>query len=122
MNRFYNSGTLLCLGGRNDGPALCNTIEAYIPHLNKWIPYCELPFSVGRQVGAVVLGESMFILGGRGNQSPCGMFDLNTREYQPCPQMPMPRKGCAIVSYANRYIYAIGGTDAGRDAAFAVSL
>lgn len=76
LNRFRQSGTLICLGGRCESSNPLDFVEIYSPRADKWTHQMELPFA-GRQVGIAVVGTNVYIMGGfdkRGQTLPSGIL------------------------------------------------
>jgi hypothetical protein len=125
MKRFSASGTLICLGGRCESSKPCDFVEIYNPHSNKWLYKQELLPFAGRQVGIAVIGFEVYVLGGydaRGQPLPSGILDSQTGNYRAIQQMPLARRGCAVTQFSDNRVFALGGSDSGKYAAFAVSL
>jgi N-acetylneuraminic acid mutarotase len=108
-----HGGALYAVGGRFAGPL--NDLDRYTPQTNTWVSLANMP-TARRGLGAAVIGNSLYAIGGSTGAAPCSgspldtveRYDISTNTWSTIAPLPSPRSDLAAVAHA-RKIYVFGG-------------
>jgi N-acetylneuraminic acid mutarotase len=108
-----HGGKIYAIGGRTAGSE--NKLDAYEVATDTWTTLADMPTSRAAAAAAVV-GNSIYVMGGRTAASPCGggalnvveRYDIDTDTWTTVSPLPSPRSDFAAVAVGGK-IYVFGG-------------
>jgi hypothetical protein len=110
---------LYVVGGNIGGACPIANLDRYDTQLDAWSPLDPMPAGPRRNLSAVVVGHTLYAIGGELNQcfassgTPLAImeaYDLVTGQWSARPPMPTARTGFGV-AVVDGIIYAIGGGD-----------
>jgi N-acetylneuraminic acid mutarotase len=108
-----HSGNLYAIGGRSAGPL--SDLDRYTPATDTWVSLASMP-TARRGLGAAVVGNALYAIGGSTGTAPCSgsplatveRYDIDTDTWSRAAPLPSPRSDLAAVAHGGK-IYAFGG-------------
>jgi N-acetylneuraminic acid mutarotase len=108
-----HGGELYAVGGRFGGPL--SDLDRYTPATDTWVSLANMP-TARRGLGAAVVGNALYAIGGSTGTSPCSgaplatveRYDIATDTWSTRASLPSPRSDLAAVSHGGK-IYVFGG-------------
>lgn len=109
-----HGGHLYSVGGRSDaGPV--SDLDRYTVETDTWVSLADMP-TARRGVGAAVVGNALYAIGGSAGTAPCSgtplatveRYDIDTDTWSTAAPLPSPRSDLAAVAQGGK-IYVFGG-------------
>lgn len=108
-----HGGHLYSIGGRFIGPL--SDLDRYTVETDTWVSLADMP-TARRGLGAAVVGNALYAIGGSTGTSPCGgsplatveRYDIDTDSWSTAAPLPSPRSDLAAVARGGK-IYVFGG-------------
>jgi kelch-like protein 8 len=108
-----HGGHLYAVGGRSGGPL--NDLDRYTPATDTWVSLANMP-TARRGLGAAVVGNALYAIGGSTGTTPCSgsplatveRYDIDTDTWSTSAPLPSPRSDLAAVAHGGK-IYVVGG-------------
>ena len=110
-----HGGFFYAVGGR---PTIVD-LDRYEPATNTWVSLADMPTGRGG-LGAAVVGNAIYAIGGRTGSSPCSggelttveRYDIGTNTWSTVAPLPGARSDLAAVAHGGK-IYVFGGCKSG---------
>jgi len=104
---------LYAIGGRSAGPL--DDLDRYTAETDTWVSLASMP-TPRRGLGAAVLGNALYAIGGSSGTSPCGgsplatveRYDIASGTWTTVASLPSPRSDLAAYAHGGK-IYVFGG-------------
>jgi N-acetylneuraminic acid mutarotase len=108
-----HGGNLYAIGGRSAGPL--SDLDRYAPATDTWVSLANMP-TARRGLGAAVVGNALYAIGGSTGAAPCSgsplatveRYDIDTDTWSRAAPLPSPRSDLAAVAHGGK-IYVFGG-------------
>lgn len=108
-----HGGHLYAVGGRSGGPL--SDLDRYTAATDTWVSLADMP-TARRGLGAAVVGNALYAIGGSTGTAPCGgsplamveRYDIDTDTWSTRAPLPSPRSDLAAVAHGGK-IYVFGG-------------
>ncbi len=113
-----HGGHIYAIGGRPTG-LVGNRLERYTVETDTWTTLTPMPTRRAAATVAVI-GNGLYVMGGRAASAPCGgpalttveRYDVDSDTWSTAAPLPAPRSDFAAVAVGGR-IYVFGGCNAG---------
>ena len=108
-----HGGNVYAVGGRFAGPL--SDLDRYTPATDTWVSLADMP-TPRRGLGAAVVGNALYAIGGSAGTAPCSgtplatveRYDIETDTWSTVAPLPSPRSDLAAVAHGGK-IYVFGG-------------
>lgn len=108
-----HGGHLYSVGGRSVAPL--RDLDRYTVETDTWVSLADMP-TARRGLGAAVVGNALYAIGGSTGTTPCGgdplatveRYDIETDTWSTRAPLPSPRSDLAAVARGGK-IYVFGG-------------
>jgi Kelch motif len=108
-----HGGHFYSVGGRFVTPL--TDLDRYTPETDTWVSLADMP-TARRGLGAAVVGNALYAIGGSAGTAPCSgaplatveRYDIDTDTWSSAAPLPSPRSDLAAVAHGGK-IYVFGG-------------
>ena len=108
-----HGGHFYSVGGRSGGPL--PDLDRYTPDTDTWVSLADMA-TARRGLGAAIVGNALYAIGGSTGTAPCSgsplatveRYDIDTDTWSTAAPLPSPRSDLAAVAHGGK-IYVFGG-------------